>query len=75
MVTNKVFQYLQWWTQANNLSLGLLLSPPQPQDVFMTDASLRGWGGAMVELDGQQIQLVCQGTWSPDQSALHINVL
>ena len=75
MVTFKVFQHLQWWTKTDNLSLGLPLSPPQPQVVVMTDASLRGWGGAIVELMGQQVQLVCQGTWSPQVSALHINIL
>ena len=75
MVTRSLFQALTWWKNVDNLLLGLPLSPPQPRVVITTDASLRGWGGAIVELDGVQVQMVCQGTWSPQQSALHINLL
>ena len=75
MVTRNLFQELLWWTEVNNLLSGLPLSPPQPQIVVMTDASLRGWGGVIVEIEGVQTKITCQWIWSVQQAALHINIL
>ena len=75
MVTKLVYNSLLWWRNINNLTLGLPLSPPLPQVVVTTDASLRGWGGAILEIENVQVNHICQGTWSLQESACHINLL
>ena len=54
---NKQFQFHLYGHKQGKLSSSLPLFPSQPQVVIMSDASLRGWGGAIVELDGQQVQI------------------
>ena len=75
LVTNQVYSHLNWWRDPLNLSLGLPLSPRPVSAVVTTDASLRGWGGILSEVDGALVNKMVQGVWDPSQSALHINVL
>ena len=43
-----------------------------PRATLLTDASLSGWGGMLVTSEGQQS---FQGTWSPEEKLLNINIL
>ena len=59
---------LQWWISQLTHPVGVPLVPPPTTLTIFTDASERGWG-AHVGL--QEFQ----GTWSEEESALHINIL
>ena len=67
-----MFQDLQWWTQMENLLLGLPLFPVREDCVVTTDASSLGWGGVLEGLPGINI-LTVQGKWTLSQQEWHIN--
>lgn len=67
-VPQSLCPYLLFWQEKDNLIQGVSLSPPVPQVVLTTDASLTAWGG---HLDGYKVQ----GLWSTSQQNLHINRL
>ncbi|KAM4037388.1 ELMO domain-containing protein 3 isoform 1-T2 [Anomaloglossus baeobatrachus] len=58
---------LQWWLLPNSLSQGKSFLPPT-WAVVTTDASLSGWGAVFLHHRAQ-------GTWTPIESSLQINVL
>ena len=60
----------EFWTSGRRLSQGVPLSPPVPDIVLVTDASLTGWGGHL----GDQDQTV-SGHWSQEETMDHINIL
>ena len=43
-VTTAITPHLQWWTQWQNLSLGVRFPPSPPEVTLTTDTSLLGWG-------------------------------
>ncbi|KAM4027625.1 uncharacterized protein ACNLHF_023307 isoform 1-T1 [Anomaloglossus baeobatrachus] len=58
---------LQWWLQPLSLSQGRSFLTPS-WVILTTDASLSGWGAVFLHHRAQ-------GTWTPSESALPINVL
>ncbi|XP_041426492.1 uncharacterized protein LOC734383 isoform X1 [Xenopus laevis] len=66
-LTMQVKRSLNWWTTPQNLSQGKTWALPQ-WTVLTTDASLTSWGATWPPR-------TCQGTWSPAESKLPINVL
>ena len=70
MVTRALTVELLWWLDQSNLEKGLKLQPPVPQLTVTTDACPQGWGGFL-----QKPRVLLQGSWSKEESALHINVL
>ena len=58
---------LQWWSEEQNLLLGMSLRPFQHQVQMFTDASTQGWGACLNSLS-------VQGTWGVSESR-HINIL
>ena len=68
-VSDQLRSHLVWWQQERNLSQGMPIKTPQPQEILTTDASNLGFGG-FLESGGQ-----FQGRWS-NQDLLensHIN--
>jgi ribonuclease HI len=59
---------MEWWSDLNNLTMGLHWKIPKPSITMTTDASLLAWGA---HADGKTVQ----GKWTMHQSLLHINVL
>ena len=67
-VTATIIPHLQWWSQWQNLSLGVRFPPPQPEVTLTTDASLLGWGAYIGEASAS-------GQWLPPWDTFHINRL
>ena len=63
-----VLQDLQWWSIEDHVFRGLAMSTVIPDLQVQTDASTSGWG---VSFQGS----VLSGTWSQQETSLHINVL
>ena len=63
-----VLQDLQWWSIEDHVFRGLATSTVIPDLQVQTDASTTGWG---VSFQGS----VLSGTWSQQETSLHINVL
>ena len=63
-----VLQDLQWWSIEDHVFRGLAMSTVIPDLQVQTDASTTGWG---VSFQGS----VLSGTWSQQETSLHINVL
>jgi len=59
---------LSWWSQPENLMVGVPLNPPPYTMRMFTDASLQGWGAYCAEE-------TAQGLWSVRETKLHINIL
>ena len=59
---------IAWWSVEMNLMKGVPLESPPVEIRLFTDASTKGWGA---HLDGQNVQ----GSWTVQESALHINLL
>ena len=62
------FQALAWWGEDGNTLQGSPLHLPDPQICVVTDASLHGWGGHCQSQSAK-------GSWSQQDSLLHINNL
>lgn len=60
--------HLKWWTNRSHVMAGVPLHPPSSTLVIFTDASLEGWGAHCASQ-------FAQGSWSPQEQSLHINVL
>ena len=67
-VTQLIRDQLQWWLTRDNLMSGTTFPRPSPSISVTTDASKMGWGA---HLEDQSIA----GSWSTQQSQLHINHL
>ena len=59
---------LLWWSQMQHLRKGVLIDQVAPTLTLVTDASLTGWGGHLMDLQ-------VQGAWSPLDQVHHINWL
>ena len=59
---------LKWWLQESNVMTGVPFQPPAPELTIFTDSSLIGYGATL----GTQH---FSGTWSAEQSKMHINYL
>ena len=57
---------LQWWSEDSNLTPGVSLESPMPDQYLYTDASDQGWGGSLGE---NQVS----GLWSEEELLLSIN--
>jgi hypothetical protein len=68
MVKRDLLPHLQWWQSLSNLRKGVRLNPLPVDITVTTDASMSGWGG-------HTAQKSVQGTWSPHDRLLHINIL
>ena len=66
-VTPEIHRLLQWWSRVH-VGMSLPVNPPEPDIRLFTDACTTGWGAHV----GDQVM---QGTWSPEERRLHINVL
>ena len=64
----QIAQDWAWWTEDRNLRQGVPLQGKPPELLLFTDASLEGWGAHVLDLQAS-------GKWSPQESALHINLL
>lgn len=62
--------FLKWWLDKERLREGVTLSPPSPTLQLVTDASKSGWGAHL-----EPLGLMVSGTWSAQDSCLHINNL
>ena len=62
--------HLQWWLNEQVLLEGVPLLPPQPSLHLITDASMVGWGAHL-----EPLSVTVSGTWSPQETKLHINNL
>ena len=58
---------LTWWTRPERTG-GVPLHPPTPSQDLYTDASTTGWGGSLGTSQAS-------GTWTAEESGLHINQL
>ena len=67
-IPRSLHQYLQWWTQEENVLKGQPLHPLQHAVQIFTDASKEGWGAHLGDF-------TASGTWSVPESKLHINFL
>ena len=67
-IPRSLHQYLQWWTQEENVLKGQPLHPLRHAVQFFTDASKEGWGAHLGDF-------TASGTWSVPESKLHINFL
>lgn len=67
-VTPEARRHINWWTQPSNVATGKQFGLVHPQETISTDASLEGWGAVW----GTR---TTSGTWSPEESTLHINLL
>ena len=68
ILSQEVLDHLNWWKERHNVMATVPLHLPKPSISIYTDASMEGWGAHMGEF-------MIQGTWSPQESKLHINVL
>ena len=59
---------LLWWGQMHHLRKGVLIDQVAPTLTLVTDASLVGWGGHLMDLQ-------IQGVWSQSDRSHHINWL
>ena len=59
---------LQWWSDKDKVFRGLAMSRQIPDLQIQTDASTSGWG---INLNGSLLS----GTWSSQETQLHINLL
>ena len=67
-IPRSLHQYLQWWTQEENVLKGQPLHPLRHAVQIFTDASKEGWGAHLGDF-------TTSGTWSVPESKLHINFL
>ena len=67
-IPRSLHQYLQWWTQEENVLKGQPLHPLRHAVQIFTDASKEGWGAHLGDF-------TASGTWSVSESKLHINFL
>ena len=67
-IPRSLHQYLQWWTQEENVLKGQPLRPLRHAVQIFTDASKEGWGAHLGDF-------TASGTWSVPESKLHINFL
>ena len=67
-IPRSLHQYLQWWTQEENVLKGQPLHPLRHAVQIFTDASKEGWGAHLGDF-------TASGTWSVPESKLHINFL
>ena len=67
-ISRSLHQYLQWWTQEENVLKGQPLHPLRHAVQIFTDASKEGWGAHLGDF-------TASGTWSVPESKLHINFL
>ena len=67
-IPRSLHQYLQWWTQEENVLKGQPLHPLRHAVQIFTDASKEGWGAHLGDF-------TASGTWSVPKSKLHINFL
>ena len=67
-IPDHIREELRWWQEVKNLKVGMPLHLPAFNRRIFTDASTQGWGG---HVEGT----VFQGTWTAEESKLHINVL
>ena len=66
--SSHILPHLLWWTEPNNFRQGVPLHWPQFTVRLFTDASSVGWGAQWKDRQAQ-------GSWSPEEAKLHINVL
>ena len=59
---------LYWWSNPDNLRVGVSFVQEEPAVTIITDASTSGWGGHLGEL-------TASGTWPPAFARRHINWL
>ena len=67
-VTKAARRAISWWMQEASVREGTPVRRPEPDIQVQTDASEAGWGGH----SGSR---TFSGTWSPQESCLHINLL
>ena len=68
LIDNQTGQAILWWTNMDNLTVGVPLGMVQVNNYLFTDSSPKGWGAHMQEL-------TASGIWTEQLSTLHINVL
>ena len=61
-------EHLEWWTNRDNVMVGLSLTPFKAEVTMFTDASKAGWGAHMGER-------TASGLWPDTQRSFHINWL
>ena len=57
-----------WWVDPDHLLIGVPLTQSPPDMLLFTDASLKGWGAHLDDLQAA-------GLWTPSERDLHINML
>ena len=67
-IPHSLHTHLKWWLVEKNVLEGQALHPLDHSVQVFTDASKEGWGA---HIEGQ----TCRGTWSVQESKLHINIL
>ena len=68
MVPKRLLPIMKWWSNLDNLLVGLPWSQPRPSITLTTDASQKAWGAHLKNMS-------VQGRWTKHQRALHINIL
>ncbi len=63
-------RHLRWWAQEHRYLEGVPMVVPPPALFLTTDASQSGWGASL-----DPMGRLYQGTWSPEEVDLHINLL
>ena len=66
--TSEIKESHLWWQNPENLIQDISLKPPAFTHHLFTNASIKGWGAFLQDT-------MCQGTWSQQESQLHINNL
>jgi len=67
-ISQEIKMCLLWWMKQLSNPVGVPLVPPSVTVHIFTDASERGWGAHVAGA-------TYQGTWSTEESKLHINIL
>ena len=67
-ITPETRQACLWWADRSNTTLTMPIHTPTPDVTVTTDASTAGWGGFAGHSS-------FHGTWSREESSLHINCL
>jgi len=70
---------LSWWVQNvesnNGRGISSILGLMRNDLSVFTDASMLGWGAALVDKDTNKVLKECSGEWSLTEKGFHINVL
>lgn len=69
-VLPSVLPHLSWWLDLYRLQEGVPITPPLPNLQLISDASQFGWGAHL-----EPLGLMASGSWSRQESHLHINNL